>query len=353
MSPLIERGHALLSPSSSYRWLICTPSARKEEQMPEIQTPYSQEGTLAHEAAKALLCGVHAEGEADPIMKRYVQGYADYVRSMTDAGRRPIVESEVRLDKWAPKSFGTPDCIIPGKDVLTVVDFKYGMGHRVSASNNPQLMMYALGACGMLEALQEFKLVRLCIYQPRIGNVDEWEISVQDLLTWGENVLKPKASLAWKGQGELKAGEHCAYCSYSPLCPAIARYSLEHCSLGPSSLTPSQVAEVLKRDKSITSWLEGVKRYAVAVLQKDPQGIPGFKLTLTPGRRKISDEELAKSALLKAGYSLDEFMPRKMKTLSALRDLAGAHVYDLLSGAITRGEGTPKAVPIEDKGTRL
>ena len=47
--------HALLSASSSKRWLACTPSARLEENFPNESSVYAQEGTAAHELGEYKL----------------------------------------------------------------------------------------------------------------------------------------------------------------------------------------------------------------------------------------------------------------------------------------------------------
>ena len=43
--------HAMLSPSSSHRWLHCTPSALLEKSFSDTSSPASAEGTAAHALA--------------------------------------------------------------------------------------------------------------------------------------------------------------------------------------------------------------------------------------------------------------------------------------------------------------
>ncbi len=41
-----ERAHAPLSASGAHRWLVCTPSAKLEEQFPDSTSEAAREGTL-------------------------------------------------------------------------------------------------------------------------------------------------------------------------------------------------------------------------------------------------------------------------------------------------------------------
>ena len=50
-----ERKHALLSASSAKKWLNCTPAARLEAELPDEQSPYAEEGTLAHSICELKL----------------------------------------------------------------------------------------------------------------------------------------------------------------------------------------------------------------------------------------------------------------------------------------------------------
>ena len=50
-----NKKHAVLSPSSAHRWLVCTPSARMEEAFPDESSAYAEENALAHEYAEKVL----------------------------------------------------------------------------------------------------------------------------------------------------------------------------------------------------------------------------------------------------------------------------------------------------------
>ena len=125
----------------------------------------------------------------------YVQFVAERLETAREHCADPQVYVEQRLDysHLAPGGFGTGDCVIVAEPTLQVIDLKYGMGLEVSPVENPQLMLYGLGALEAFEALYSIEEVALSIFQPRRANVETWTISTTDLIAWGETTVKPIA----------------------------------------------------------------------------------------------------------------------------------------------------------------
>ena len=88
----------------------------------------------------------------------------------------------------------------------------YGLGILVDAENNPQMMCYALGALEIYDGIYDIESVRMTIFQPRRENISTYEMDKESLLHWAETILKPTAELAYVGDGEFKAGDHCQFC---------------------------------------------------------------------------------------------------------------------------------------------
>lgn len=207
--------HAILSASSSHRWMNCTPSARLEREFADRETEAAAEGTAAHALCEHKLRRALKMRSRKPVSKydcdemdAYTDGYVEFVlEQLTQAKLEcadPLVLIEQRLDFscWVPEGFGTGDCIIVADKLLHIIDFKYGQGVLVEAEENPQMMLYALGALRLFDSLYDITEVSMSIYQPRRENVSTWTISVDELNAWAENTLKPKAKLAHKGEGE-------------------------------------------------------------------------------------------------------------------------------------------------------
>lgn len=160
--------HALLSASSSERWIHCPPSARLSESYEDKGSDYAAEGTDAHSLCEFKLktaLGMEADNPTEGLtyydqeMDDCATGYAAYVLEQVEAAKEvcsdPVVLIEQRVDfsRWVEQGFGTADCIIIADGTLQIIDFKYGLGVLVSAEENPQMMCYALGALELQRVL--------------------------------------------------------------------------------------------------------------------------------------------------------------------------------------------------------
>ena len=217
--------HAVLSASSSHRWLNCSPSARLEQEFEDRETEAAAEGTAAHALCEHKLRRALKRQSRKPISKydceemdthtdNYVQFVLETIAQAKEHCADPIINIEQRLDFscYVPHGFGTGDCIIIADKTLHIIDFKYGQGVLVEAEQNPQMMLYALGALRIYDTLYDIEDVAMTIYQPRRENISTWTITVSNLLSWAENELVPKAKLAFDGKGEYMPGPWCTFC---------------------------------------------------------------------------------------------------------------------------------------------
>ena len=232
--------HAILPPSGSHRWLNCTPSARLEQEFDDTESEAAKEGTAAHalcehKLKKALhMRSKRPDSDYDSDeMEECSDEYVDFVMEQYEAAKQvckdPIVLIEQHLDFscYVPDGFGTGDCIIIADGKLHIVDFKYGQGVLVEAENNPQMKLYALGALELYDALYDIAEVSMTIFQPRRANVSTWTVTVEELKAWAENELKPKALMAYNGEGEYVPGEWCTFCRAAVRCRARAEEKLK------------------------------------------------------------------------------------------------------------------------------
>ena len=263
----------------------------------------------------------------------------------------PIVLVEQRLDfsKWVPEGFGTGDACIVADNVLHVIDLKYGVGIMVDATQNPQTMCYALGLLEAFDGIYDVSTVRMTIFQPRRENISTFEMSKADLLGWAENVLAPTAKLAFNGEGEFKAGDHCQFCNAKATCRKRTEYNLEMARYDfevPSELTDDEIAAILPRIDELIAWGGDVKEYA---LQQAVSGThyPGFKVVEGRSVTRYTNEEAVAAAVTAAGEDPYE---RKLLGLTAMKVLLGKKRFDDILGGLTfKPPGKPTLVPESDK----
>lgn len=354
-----KRAHALLSPSSAHRWLECPPSAVIADRYPKQDTPFTREGTLAHEVAEAVVGGVKNPEAIDGVtaeMVRHAEEYRDYIDGLVGKDTLVLLEQRLDLNRWVPGGFGSADCILIHDDVMDVIDYKYGQGVAVSAVDNPQMMLYALGAINEYGFAYEIKTVRMHIFQPRLSNISVFEKPVEDLLAYGEVIVKPAAEKAIKGEGELEAGLHCRFCPHAGSCSQLAMYCIAQCSQAPdfckeaSTLTPEAVAYILSEEPVITMWLKKVKDRALADLL-DGGEIPGYKVVEGKlGNRKWTDELKVAAALDAAGVARDDYTTLKLLSPAEMdKALGKKRAAELLADLIDRAPGSPTIAPASDK----
>ena len=367
--------HALLSASGSSRWLHCTNSARLEEAVEEETNEYAREGSFAHSLAETYLAhhlGLIKRGEYNKRLKKlkqdpfysqeldnYVQAYVDIaVEKINEAKARTpdaVVLLEMKLDysPWVPGGFGTGDLVLVSDDVLEVVDLKFGMGIPVSAVDNSQMRLYALGALNTYGCLYEINTVKMTIVQPRLDSISTDEMSVDDLLYWANNTVKVAAEKAWKGEGEFVPGEHCRFCRVRATCRARAQENMKVACYEfqkPPLLTDEEIVEVLNAADEYMKWIADVQGYALDQAANHGKTWPGYKLIEGRSNRKYTDEAKVAEALRAAGYSEEQIYDKVLLGITKLEKTVGKKQFnELLAGLVEKPPGKVKLAPEADE----
>lgn len=374
-----EREHALLSPSSSSRWLNCTPSARLAENAENKSSVYAEEGTLFHEICEYCLAQWNAGvwepdpfGEELPELKddhlmhplfkqemfKHARNYCDFVMNenynleKSDGACKMLLEEKVDISEYAPDCFGSVDCQLVGRDTLEVIDLKYGEGVKVYAERNTQMMIYALGA---LKGKPSIKSIRLVIAQVRLNHFDVWEISANDLLQWADKVLKPTAKKAFAGKGEQKLGDWCGFCpvkaqcrkQYEAVVSDFDKYEY------PELLTEDEICDLIEKIDKYKGWLESVNKFVYDEALRGHKW-KGYKLVAGRSSRVITDEEAIRQDLLTKKYLEDEIFNIKLKGIGDLEKLVGKKQFSALYGQYVKSKpGNPKLVPDSAPGDEI
>lgn len=357
-----DREHALLSASSAHRWLACPPSAVAAELYPDNDTEYTREGTRAHEVAEAVASGnawrlqqLASEPDVTAEMIEHAHDYAAYVQEhKTSEHTQALFETRVDFSTWVPGGFGTCDCILLDDDKLKVIDYKYGAGVPVSAVDNEQMKLYALGAWYDYGFAYDIETIELHIYQPRINNISVYELTLDALMHWAEKTVKPIAEKAAQGKGKHCVGSHCRFCPHAGKCRALTNACTEYVEahdirVGVPVLSAYEVADVLSMTDTINLWLKRVQGQAMATLLEGGE-IPGYKLVEGRGSRDWASEEAVAQTLGSAGYSPATITKTELLSPAAMEKAIGKKkVAELLDSYIVRKSGAPTLAPESDK----
>lgn len=358
------RKHAVLSASSSHRWLSCTPSARLELEFEDRETEAAAEGTAAHALCEHKLRRALKRQSKKPVsrfdsdeMDAYTDGYVQFVLETIAQTKEhcadPLVMIERRLDFscYVPDGFGTGDCVIIADHTMHIIDFKYGQGVLVESEHNPQMMLYALGALRIYDALYDIEDVSMTIYQPRRENISTWTISVADLRAWAANDLVPKAKLAYEGKGDYLPGSWCTFCKAAVKCRARAEEKLRLAQYEfamPPLLTDAEIEDILDKLSDLTSWANEIIAYAQDAALNHGKQWRGWKVVEGRSNRRYSDEQSVIAAANEAGYH--DIFRKSLLPLTEMERLMGKQNFQsILGGLIIKPAGKPTLVPASDK----
>lgn len=373
--------HATLGPSSAARWLTCTASVEMAQKAPPPkESDFAREGTIAHslaevEARRAFKLPGHETYEADlenvysellehlggdlEATEREYEAMQDYVAWYLDIlaeakGDTGALLLEQRLATGIKGCWGTSDAVIIRGDTIHVIDLKYGRGVEVSPVENPQFMLYALGALrAYRDMLEETRRVKMTVFQPRINNVGTWEITVEDLEAWRDKVARPAARKALTGENtEFTPSESaCKFCPAAGICkPRAESIAAVAFDADPNIISPEDRAGYLARLGEIKSWVKHMEETSLELAYERGETIPGWKVVRSGSRRVVADVDAATERLQAAGYDESQFTTRKMAGVTDLDRLVGKkNLPEVLGDALQLTEGRPSLVPESDR----
>ena len=357
--------HSVLGASAADRWMNCRPSAQLTAGMEDEATTFAAEGTAAHalcewKVRKALKMRAGRRPTSDywtDEMEEFTDDYRDFIMDLVGQAKLTckdpvtLIEQHLDFSCYVPDGFGTGDFLLVADRELNVVDFKYGRGVAVYADHNPQMMLYALGALNLFDCLYDIEQVTMTIFQPRLSSISTWTISAEELYKWAEEVLKPKAELAAKGEGEFISGSWCRFCKARNTCRARAESFLELAKMEfqpPALLSDEEVAEVMEKAAELSKWVSDVMAYAQAEAIENGKHWNGYKLVEGRSTRRFIDEKKVEEAAKGAGYT--DIYNKSLITLTAFEKLMGKDTFkEVLGSYVTKPAGKLTLVPVSDK----
>lgn len=396
--------HSYRSPSKSHMWMHCYGApAQPENQQAEQSSTFADNGTASHTlGAWALETGFDCEDyphseivvngapyAVDDERREFVQSYVDDVRRRAMGGvlfieHRVDLSAYIGTERCEPcegtgvgngekmggvcnacdgngevPQGGTADAVIilPEKKLLIDEDLKYGTEkvyasyeHKGKRLINTQCGNYLLGLLDDAELLgYEIETAVAVIHQPRLGHIDEFEISVAELREFGERV-KEAAALGDqalvlgpddpKFQDYLHADYHiCRWCAAKARCEKLAAFVQTEVradfediqeSLGSTPLPVPASTEHLSRAyvvlPLIELWVKAVKAALWKGVQAGsvlgPDGDPLKFVVGKDGKRFWAKDSKAMAEGLMVGQIGEEaYWPREVITAPAFEKL--------------------------------
>lgn len=359
--------HALLSASSSHRWMNCPPSARLCETYEDKGSGYAAEGTDAHTLCEyKLRCALGEDmSEVADIrdnldfysdeMEECATGYAAYILELIETAKQTctdpkvLIEQKLDFSRYVEEGFGTGDCVVIADGTLHIVDYKHGQGVLVKSEDNPQMKLYALGTLEIFDGIYDIDEVSMTIYQPRRDNVSTQTVSKESLQKWAEEVLKPAAELAYAGDGDFKCGDWCQFCKAKHECRKRAEANMELAKYDfklPPLLEDDEVEDILGKIDALVSWASDIREYALQAALGGKEW-DGFKLVEGRSNRKYINDEAVAQTVEQAGY--DPYEHKVMGITAMEKTLGKAKFAELLGSLVEKPQGKPTLVPASDK----
>lgn len=360
--------HALLSASSSKRWIECPLSARMCERYDDRGSDYAAEGTETHALCEFLLKNALGTEASDPrptfshyseemleCAENYVAFALEIIARIRETCPDPqiLIEQKLNFSEYVPGGYGTGDLLIVGDGTLYVCDYKHGTGVLVEAEGNPQLRLYGLGSLLLFDGIYDIETVSMTIFQPRRSNVATETMPKVDLYRWADEVLKPAAERAFKGEGELSCGDWCRFCKAKAECRKRAEQNMELARYDfvlPPTLEDDEIASILDRLDDLLAWAGNIKEYALQAALSGTR-FDGWKLVEGRANRRYTDEQAIADAVTAVG--LDPF-EHKLLGLTAMEKLLGKKRFgEMLGSYVERPQGKPTLVPETDNRSEI
>jgi hypothetical protein len=362
--------HAHYSASHSHIWLNCSGALEAEAEFPNETSSFAEEGTTAHELAEIKLKLHFKQIKKTEYNKRlkaiketeyygeemesYIDDYVAFVIAKYATLEDAEIHFEQRLDysPWAKDGFGTGDVVMLSNGKFVIIDLKYGKGQKISADRNPQLMLYGLGLINVFEMIFEYGDIEMIINQPRLDHVSEYSMPVDDLLKWGDEVVKPAVEKMESGDTELCTGDWCDkyFCKARFICRARANEALEVAKKNfkdPSLLDDEEVAEMLGKIDRIKTWCNNLEEW-VTQQMLDGKHYDGYKLVEGLSKRKITDPDGLVKALVAQGFDEAVLYERSLLSMTNLEKVVGKKVFaEASQGFIDKPKGKPKIAPAD------
>lgn len=312
--------HSKYSPSGMGDKLLCLGRHLATQGMDNGSSPAADRGTECHDWAEKLFIACidgtdcpapeFVEDWQEDTTKEMVAHAYEIYDNLCMFGEVDVhVEAKVDLGWFEIEDgtdlsevFGTCDVLLysAALKTLVVLDYKTGVGIEVHPHKNVQMMIYALGAIGMVQG--DIEKVKIVVSQPRIyKEAQTWETTPEYLYEWANTVLAPGIkTMSEPGAPFTPGKKQCQWCPIKGKCKAQKTEMLQmfdfeaekEIATGGDTLNDQDIADLLKRLPDFKAWVGQIEGAAMDIL-KAGKPLSGYKLVRGKSKRKWVSEEAA------------------------------------------------------------
>jgi hypothetical protein len=337
--------------STAKRVISCPASIELVAKMPKLpSSKYADEGTLLHDAISQILdCKATPESVIGMVYEgitltqelyddKILVALAALDEIDPDKQMEFAVESSVNFGDLLPGVFGSADLLGRIGKKAIVLDWKFGNGVAVEATENEQGMFYAAAAMRTPETqwvFEDVEEVEIIIVQPPM--VKRW-------VTTPERIAKFEFDLIAAVNGprtKLESGEHCRWCAAKPTCPMVTGAVDRALKTALIRVDAEKIGEYLAQADLLEEWIDSVRVLAFDMLENDVR-VPGFKLVAKRGTRQWVNEQVAKDLLGDKAYESKLISVAQAEKIIGKKNFPSDVAVSVSSGSTLAADSDPR-----------
>jgi hypothetical protein len=341
--------------STAKRVIACPASIELVAKMPpKPSSKYADEGTLLHDAISQILdCKATPESVIGMVYEGITltqELYDDKIAVALaaldeidpDKQMEFAVESSVNFGDLLPGVFGSADLLGRIGKKAIVLDWKFGNGVAVEATENYQGMFYAAAAMRTPETawvFEDAQEVEIIIVQPPM--VKRWTTTPHRIKKFELELIA-----AVKGpRTKLESGEHCRWCAAKPTCPKVTGAVDRALKTALVRIDADKIGEYLSQAELLEEWIDSVRALAFEMLENNVR-VPGFKLVAKRGTRQWVNDEAPVKLLGDKAYESKLISVAQAEKLIGKKNFPADVAVSVSSGSTLAAESDPRPAVI-------
>ena len=335
--------------STAKRVIACPASIELVAKMPpKPSSKYADEGTLLHDAISQILdckatdvVGMIHEGitlTQELFDDKIAVALAALDEIDPDKQMEFAVESSVNFGDLLPGVFGSADLLGRIGKKAIVLDWKFGNGVAVEATENYQGMFYAAAAMRTPETqwvFEDVEEIEIIIVQPPM--VKRWTTTPSRIAIFQMDLVA-----AVNGpRTRLESGEHCRWCAAKPTCPKMTGAVDRALKTALVSQDADKVSEYLEQAELLESWIDSVRVLAYDMLENNIK-VPGFKLVAKKGTRQWINDEAPVKLLGDKAYESKLISVAQAEKIIGKKNFPSDVAVSVSSGSTLAAESDPR-----------